>query len=93
MELLIILILGAIGGFAVVAFLFWCVSGFKFNILSKMISTKVSNEEVERIRQEEKTKYQSVSDRVSEAVIVALDKIDKRKKEKIRSLKKNKNNK
>ena len=61
MEFMIIMILGAIGGFAVFKFLIWCLS---------------------------KIKHRSFEDRVTEAVVVALDEIDKKKKEKIKSLKK-----
>ena len=63
-----------------IAFFFWGLSGFNANI-------SVSDEEVKRIQQERETEYQSEVDRLTDALMVAFDKIDKKLEKKKRKSK------
>jgi hypothetical protein len=73
MELLLNLLLLLLVVAGSIVFYFWCMSGY---------SATVSDEEVKRIQQERETEYQSEVDRLTDALMVAFDKVDKKKKRK-----------
>ena len=73
MELLLNLLLLLLVVAGSIVFYFWCLSGF---------NTSVSDEEVKRIQQERETEHQSEVDRLTDAIMVAFDKVDKKKKRK-----------
>ena len=72
MELLLNLLLLLLVVAGSIAFFFWGLSGFNAN-------TSVSDEEVKRIQQERETEYRSEVDRLTDALMVAFDKVDKKK--------------
>ena len=78
MELLLNLLLLLLVVAGSIVFYFWCLSGF---------NTSVSDEEVERIQQERETEHQSEVDRLTDALMVAFDKIDKKLEKKKRKSK------
>ena len=73
MELLLNLLLLLLVVAGSIVFLLWCWSGY---------GETISDEEVKRIQQERETEYQSEVDRLTDALMVAFDKVDKKKKKK-----------
>jgi len=73
MELLLNLLLLLLVVAGSIVFLLWCWSGY---------GATISDEEVKRIQQERETEYQSEVDRLTDALMVAFDKVDKKKKRK-----------
>ena len=78
MELLLNLLLLLLVVAGSIVFYFWCLSGF---------NTPVSDEEVKRIQKERETEHQSEVDRLTDAIMVAFDKIDKKLEKKKRKSK------
>ena len=77
MELLLNLLLLLLVVAGSIVFLLWGLSGF-----NTPVSDEEVDKEVKRIQQERETEYQSEVDRLTDALMVAFDKVDKKKKKK-----------
>lgn len=77
MELLLNLLLLLLVVAGSIVFLLWGWSGY-----GATVSDEEVDKEVKRIQQERETEYQSEVDRLTDALMVAFDKVDKKKKRK-----------